>query len=291
MGIVSTGTMDFAEQSNSPRLRRQAATRRIFFRLCGGVAAATLGDGLLEPLEIEARTFDVALPNLPAALDGLKVAQLTDPHRGNLTPDVVIQSAVQLAAAWEPDLVVLTGDYVRWDPANTLPFARMLAPLKPRLGIFGILGNHDYENPDWVASILTRHARVTMLRNASTELAPGLWVAGIEDTLKGIPDAAVALHSVPEAAALLFLTHNPVGVRYVTQRPCLALAGHTHGGQIRVPGLPPHYPPGMEGFTQIDGWGTYDKARLYISRGIGCTGHRIRLNCPPEVTLFTLRTA
>ncbi len=281
--------MNFAKQSNSLRLSRLAINRRIFFRLCGGVAAITLAEGLREPFDLDASVFEVALPNLPTALDGLKVVQLTDPHRGNLTPDSVIQAAVRQAATWEPDLVVLTGDYVRWDPADTLPFAKLLTTLKPRLGIVGVLGNHDYENPDWVSSILTRYAGVTMLRNASTELAPGLWVSGIEDTIKGLPDAMAALQSIPEAAALLFLTHNPVGVRYVVERSCVALAGHTHGGQIRVPGMAPHYPPGMDGFPQIDGWGTYDKARLYISRGIGCTGHRIRLNCPPEVTLFTLR--
>ena len=263
----------------------------MFFRLCGGVTAAVLAEGLAEPFTIEARTFDFPLPQLPRSLDGLKVAQLTDPHRGNLTPDAVIQAAVRQIAAWEPDLVVLTGDYVRWDPMDTLPLAKLLATLTPRLGMMGILGNHDYQNPDWVSSILTQHAGVTMLRNASQELAPGLWVSGIEDTIKGIPDPSHALKDVPESAALLFLTHNPVGVRFITERPYLALAGHTHGGQVRVPGLPPHYPPGMEGFPQIDGWGSYNKAHLYISRGVGCTGYPIRINCPPEVTLFTLRAA
>ncbi|WP_309711172.1 metallophosphoesterase [Armatimonas sp.] len=283
--------MNFAEQSNSPKLTRRAATRQVFLRLCAGVAAVTLAEGLAEPFLIEARTFDAVLPNLPPALEGLKVVQLTDPHRGNLTPDSVIEAAVRQAAAWKPDLVVLTGDYVRWDAADTLPFAKLLAMLSPRLGIIGVLGNHDYQNPDWVSSLLTEHAGVTMLRNANLELAPGLWVSGIEDTIKGMPNTDLALKDIPEGDALLFLTHNPVGVRYVTGRPCIALSGHTHGGQVRVPGLPPHYPPGMQGFAQIDGWGTYDKAQLYVSRGIGCTGYPIRLNCPPEVTLFTLRAA
>ena len=283
--------MNFAKQSNSPTPSRHDATRRGFFKLCAGVTAAALAEGLVEPFTLEAISHEILLPNLPKALGGLKVVQLTDPHRGELTPDSIIRAAVRQAAAWQPDLVVLTGDYVRWDAADTLPFAQLLEPLTPRLGMVGILGNHDYEYPNRVARTLTDVAGVQMLRNANLEIASGLWVSGIEDTWKGIPDPAEALQRVPGDAALLFLTHNPVGVRYVQDRPCIALSGHTHGGQFRVPGIAPHFPPGMEGFAQIDGWGTYDKARLYISRGIGCTAYPIRLNCPPEVTLFTLRAA
>lgn len=283
--------MNFVKQSASSPLERREATRRVFLRLCVGAAAAVLAEGLSEPFGIEAVAHEVVLPGLPKALDGLRVAQLTDPHRGNLTPDAVIQAAVRHAAAWQPDLVVLTGDYVRWDPADALPFAKMLAPLTPRLGIVGVLGNHDYEDPQKIVRTLTETAGVRVLRNSSEELAPGLHLAGIEDTWKGAPNPSLALNAVPDDAALLFLTHNPVGVRFVADRPCLALAGHTHGGQFRVPGIAPHFPPGMDGFTQIDGWGTYDKAQLYVSRGIGCTAYPIRLNCPPEVTLFTLRVA
>jgi uncharacterized protein len=281
--------MNFAKQSNSKVLSRPVLTRRTFFRLCGGVTAVGLADGLVEPFSLEATAHEVSLPNLPAALDGLKVVQLTDPHRGDLTPDAVIRAAVRQAAAWEPDLVVLTGDYVRWDAADALPLARLLSPLRPRLGMLAILGNHDYENPERLVRTLTETAGIRLLRNASVELAPGLFVSGIEDTWRGVPDPGTALQGVPGDAALLFLTHNPVGVRFVQNRACLALAGHTHGGQICVPGLSPHFPPGMEGFDRIAGWGTYGGARLYISRGIGCTAYPVRLNCPPEVSLFTLR--
>ena len=104
-------------------------------------------------------------------------------------------------------------------------------------------------------------------------------------------DVQRALAPLPLDAGFLFLTHNPVGVAMVQHRDCIALAGHTHGGQLRFPGVPPHFPPGMEGFPQIDGWGCYGKARLYISRGIGCTAYPLRVNCPPELTLLTLRAS
>lgn len=286
--------MNFAEQSNHSSKSshsRGALTRRGFLQLATGAAAALGADGLVEPFLLDTVHFTVPVPYLPPALEGLKVAQLTDPHRGNLTPDAIIREAVRQAAAWQPDLVVLTGDYVRWDVADAAPLARMLAPLQPRLGVLGVLGNHDYLYPDQIARTLTERAGVRMLRNRAQELAPGLWVSGIEDTLKGTVDIARALAPVPADAGLLFLTHNPVGVRLVQQRACVALAGHTHGGQFRAPGIAPHYPPGMAGFSQIDGWGSYGKARLYISRGIGCTAFPLRLNCPPELTLLTLRAS
>lgn len=283
--------MNFVQQSEPQPLTRREATRRVFLKLCVGGAAATLAEGLAEPFALQNTHHELTLPGLPKGLDGLRVAHLTDPHRGSLTPDTVIQEAIAQTIAWKPDLVVLTGDYVRWDPADAQVFARMLAPLhaRARLGMVGVLGNHDYQHPDRVARALTEQAGVTMLRNASQELPSGLFVAGIEDTWMGMPDPERALRDLPADAPLLYLTHNPIGVRFVTERPCLALAGHTHGGQFRLPGVAPHFPPGMEGFSQIDGWGTYGQARLYISRGVGCTAYPVRINCPPEVSFFTLR--
>ena len=266
-------------------------SRRRFlqFSVVGG--AALFADGLTEPFTVEGAHHEVPVPNLPPALDGLKVAQITDTHRGNLTPDAVIREAIALTAAWEPDLVVLTGDYVRWDVVDAGPMAQMLTPLQPRLGIVGVLGNHDYLYPDAIARKLTEIAGVRMLRNHALELAPGFWVSGIEDTLEGVVDVNRALQPIPKDAGFLFLTHNPVGVALVQQHACVALAGHTHGGQFRFPGVPPHFPPGMAGFPQIEGWGSYGKARLYISRGIGCTAYPLRINCPPELTLLTLRAS
>lgn len=280
--------MDFVSQSKKSK---PATSRRRFLQFSVGGAAALFADGLTEPFTVETTRHSIVVPNLPHALDGLKVAQITDTHRGNLTPDAVICEAVRLAAAWKPDLVVLTGDYVRWDVADAGPMAQMLTPLQPPLGIVGVLGNHDYLYPDAIARKLTEMAGVRMLRNAALELAPGFWISGIEDTIEGSVDIERALKPIPKEAGFLFLTHNPVGVALVQQHACVALAGHTHGGQFRFPGIAPHFPPGMAGFPQIDGWGSYGKAKLYISRGIGCTAYPLRINCPPELALLTLRAS
>ncbi len=232
----------------------------------------------------------VFLPDLPTALDGTTLAHLTDLHRGSVTPDGVIAQAVALAQAARPDLVVLTGDFVEASASDAHPLAKLLAPLADApLGVWGCLGNHDYGDADAVTQMLADGANVKMLRNASDKLAPGLWIAGIEDTLHGKPDAQAALANIPANEAALFLTHNPVGVWNVSARSYLALAGHTHGGQIVVPGLPIPVAPGMDGFPLLAGWGTFDKTRLYVSRGVGMGGFPLRFRCRPEVALMTLR--
>ncbi len=276
-----------AEQS-----RRRA--RRAFLRVCGlgalGLLAVPVDARYIEPYCVEATFHEVFLPDLPPNLDGLRVAQLTDLHRGPITPDRTLWDAVALTKAQQPDLVVLTGDYVHRDRRDAAALAHMLAALTPRLGMWGCLGNHDYsDDADSVTRDLANIARVRMLRNDAAQAAPGLWLAGIEDTMRGAPDMVRALAPVPENNAAIVLTHNPVGVFKCDHRRCIALSGHTHGGQVRFPGMAPRLPPGMPGFPLIEGWAVFDQAQLYINRGVGMGGVPFRFNCRPEVAFLTLR--
>jgi predicted MPP superfamily phosphohydrolase len=279
--------------SSRPALSpRRVATRRLFLRLTGmvlGVGAATAVDArYIEPNAVEVTHHNVFLPDLPDELEGMTVAQLTDLHRGPNTPDATIRQAVAATVALKPDLVVLTGDFVDHDPKDALPLVEMLKPLEARLGVWGCLGNHDYRNADKVVEHLTAQNTVKMLRNANQQVAPGLWIAGIEDTVNGHPDTAKAMDGIPSDVATIFLTHNPVGVWSCSDRPHLVLSGHTHGGQILIPGMAPRFPPGMAGFPLIAGWGVFDQARLYVSRGVGMSMLPLRLRCRPEVACFTL---
>jgi hypothetical protein len=225
-------------------------------------------------------------------LDGFRLTHLTDFHRGRVTPDDLLAGAVNVAAALRPDAVMLTGDFVDRDHRDATPLARLLRPLTQAapFGVWGCLGNHDYgTDANRVAAALEGEGGVRVLRNDAAPLAPGLWVAGIDDTWRGRADPAAALRRVPGDAATVFLTHNPVGVFGCDRRTCVALAGHTHGGQVCVPGLPPRRPGGMDGFPYVEGWGVFDRARLYINRGVGMSGLPLRLCCRPEIAVFTLR--
>ena len=273
---------------------RKAATRRMFLRMCGAAAsvgvAAPLDARFVEPYAVQLTRHTVFLPDLPIALDGMTLAHLTDLHRGPITPDAVIAQAVALAKAAKPDMVVVTGDFVEAEHLDAEALAPMLAPLRSvRFGMWGVLGNHDYKGgADAIAQTLAGGG-VQMLRNAAAPIAPGLWVSGIEDTLRGKSDTAAALVRIPAGDAAVFLTHNPVGVWGVADRAYLALAGHTHGGQIVVPGLPVPVAPGMDGFPLLAGWGTFDRTRLYISRGVGMGGFPLRFRCRPEIAFMELR--
>lgn len=273
-------------------LLRKVISRRTVFRSVSGVLGLATAEAVYEPHTLDVTVHEVWLPNLSRALDGFRVALLTDLHRGTLTPDAAIEDAVAAALRFRPHAVALTGDFIRARVSDIEPCATLLAPLGGVPSI-GCLGNHDYNDPEAPGRLvrhLDAHAGVRMLRNASCEVAPGLFFAGIEDTVKGAPDSRTALARVPEDAALVFLTHNPAGVQRVRHLPCVALSGHTHGGQVRVPGFPPHRAPGMEGMPIVAGWGTFGEANLYISRGVGQTGLGLRLNCPPEVALITFRS-
>jgi predicted MPP superfamily phosphohydrolase len=188
-----------------------------------------------------------------------------------------------------PDVIALNGDFnALGAPADACGevLARMHAPL----GMFATLGNWDYGHPvaNW-RSFLAGHG-VRLLTNEASPVTEGLWVAGLDDALVGWPDADAALASVPPGVFVIGLIHCPVLFDDVATRFPLVLAGHTHGGQIRIPGLRPLYLP-RGCWPYVAGWYERDGSRMYVSRGLGSPGLPIRIACPPEVALFELGPA
>ncbi len=274
--------------------RKQAGRRRFLKRF--GIGLGVCAGIYTEARYIEPRVLDVSrhvayLPELPLALDGLLVAHLSDLHHGPITPVETIRDAVTAVVEASPGVVMLTGDFIHNHIEQAADLATILGPLHAvPLGLFACLGNHDYRDRtgDLVAMALLKSG-IAVLRNESHVATSGLSVVGIEDTTRGLPDPLRALAGVPADAACVFLTHNPVGIWGATRRSCLALSGHTHGGQVRIPGMPIRRPVGMEGFPLLEGWGAFDRARLFISRGVAMMGIPLRFRCPPEVALITLK--
>jgi predicted MPP superfamily phosphohydrolase len=124
--------------------------------------------------------------------------------------------------------------------------------------------------------------------NEAREVRPGLWLAGLDDDLSGAPDVAAAEREVPVGGFVLGLFHSPASFGRVAGRWPLALAGHTHGGQVRVPLLPPLWLPGGSG-DYVAGWYEEAGSRLFVSRGVGTSIAPLRFFCRPEVALVTLR--
>jgi predicted MPP superfamily phosphohydrolase len=185
-----------------------------------------------------------------------------------------------------PDVIVLNGDLgaIGGPPDACGP---VLAGLRAPLGVWATLGNWDYGNPvaDW-GEFLGAHG-VRLLRNASTPLSDRVWLAGLDSALVGWPDLDTALSGVPAGAFVVLAVHCPVLLEDVAGRVPLVLAGHTHGGQVLVPGLPPLYMPrGCKPY--VSGWYERGSTRMYVSRGIGCPSLPVRIACPPELAMFEL---
>jgi uncharacterized protein len=190
----------------------------------------------------------------------------------------------------KPDLIVITGDSVPDHETGVTPepVAEVFRRLRAPLGIFSVLGN--WENWRRVARdpAFHRAAGVTLLVNEARRVRDDLWVVGLDDALSGDPaDAPTAVAQVPKGVAGVVLMHSPEYFDRLPDTPLVVLAGHTHGGQVRVPGLRPLWlPPGCGPY--VEGWYRRGSLRLFVSRGVGTSILPARFWCRPELAVITL---
>lgn len=232
---------------------------------------------------------DLGVIGLPPALDGLRVGLITDVHHSAFVSADDVARAVSLVAGASPDLVVLGGDYVSFaDRRFVGPVAELLAPLAfaPH-GSFAVLGNHD-DDRDMAAALQTRG--FTVLRDQRTVLSVGgerLDVAGIRFWTRTAGDIARVLRGT--GGTTLLLAHDPRRlVEAAALDVQLVLSGHTHGGQAVLPGL-----GAIAGrkFPVLAGTATRENTSIFVSRGVGTVYVPVRLNCPPDVAVLTLRAS
>ena len=249
-----------------------------------------------EPDWIEVTHHQVKLPALPAAFDGFRIAQISDIHLedGDMTAD--LPRICQLVSTQNADAIVITGDYVTV-PGNANPddLMRGLAHLNAPSGVFGILGNHDlWSGPD-VRVVQETLARtpVQLLVNQTHVWQRGgarLHLAGFDDFWSGTRDFDGVAAQVPDGEAAIALGHEPDFAVEVaqTQKFGLMLSGHSHGGQIALPGgIPIHVPQYARQFPR--GWYEVNGLKLYTNRGLGTVGISMRFCARPEISVFTLR--
>jgi predicted MPP superfamily phosphohydrolase len=276
-------------------------TRRDFLKFsslaaAGGLITATtaaLFNDESNTLSIEHIT--IPIPNLQPALEGFKIVQMSDIHLYPFTKLELVQRAVQVSNSLKPDITVLTGDYVWRNLSAINDLTPALAELDAKYGVFATMGNHDYWLNVEVIKESFKSVGLPVLENQgvtfSVDGAP-LHLAGLDDGWSGNPDLEVAMQGAPEGAPVVLLMHEPDLADIYSQDPriSLQLSGHTHGGQIRIPGIGalvhPHLGKKYDfGLYNVNGmW-------LYTNRGIGCISEPIRLNCPPEISEFTLARA
>ncbi len=238
---------------------------------------------------------DVHIPGLPSGLDGLRLAQVSDVHLpGN---QIAARAALEHLHHERPDVVVLTGDMTE-SPLAMDGVRSFAAEARGSLATVALLGNWEYRAGVEGAMALDtyRSAGVDLLVNRSKTVDVGgspLTLVGLDDLLSGHPDLARARLDVVPGSTEIWLVHEPVFAAKppvgLSARPAMLLAGHTHGGQIRIPLLPPVKPEGAGRF--LEGWYRDTFAPLYVSRGVGTTGIPARFRCPAELPIFTLRAA
>ena len=243
---------------------------------------------------------DIFLKRWPARMDGFTIALLTDLHYDPIFSVHPIQSAVDIVNRLRPDLIALTGDFVtspligdrRKGAADAEPCAELLRRLQAPCGRWAVMGNHDVSVGARPVTGALQHAGINVLSNGAVPIEGNggrFWLAGVKDAMRSNADVSAALQPVSTGEPVVLLAHEPDYADVVQRFPVdLQLSGHSHGGQIRLPLIRPVYLPEMARKYFL-GLYRIGNLTLYTSPGVGTIRVPARLNCPPEVTLLTLR--
>lgn len=252
----------------------------------------------LEPASLRNEDYDLAIPHWPQACDGLRIAILTDLHVGSPFNGLgKLERIVELTRKSGSDLILLAGDYVIHGvlggkfiapEALTASLRKLSAPL----GVFAVLGNHDW----WYDASATRRALaaagITVLEDSAVSIQSAgcrFWLAGIGDFWESDHNIAAALAAVPATAAVIALTHNPDIFPEIPPRVALTIAGHTHGGQVYMPFIGRPVVPSEYGERYAIGHIVESGRHLFVSPGLGTSILPVRFLVPPEISVLAIR--
>jgi predicted MPP superfamily phosphohydrolase len=242
--------------------------------------------------DIEVTRHEVTVEDLPASFDGYRIAFLTDTHVASFMRRGFFREVVAQTMRFQPDLILLGGDFVTWERHIPLMAELLLTDLSAPDGVYAVLGNHDYwANADGVIAAMTSRG-VRFVVNRSVTIQRGddrIALAGIDELYRGTPDINAAFALVDPRIPCLGLSHHPDIIELLGDRRVdLLVCGHTHGGQIRVPFFGALVVPSKHEGRYASGFHRKGGVLLYVSRGIGAIPP-LRILCKPEVATFVLR--
>lgn len=280
--------------------RPASRSRRVL--LLGGAGFVLTGYGAaVERVNYQVRSFKLYLPDLPPGLEGLRIVLMADLHCGPVNRPSSLRKAQRLANDCRPDLVLMPGDFVHYSHSYFSEAAEWLQGLRPQIpgAVITSWGNHDHWNGIERAHGVLGASQGHRLREQCLVLTEqrtleqtgkGLWLCGLDDLWEGKPDLSGTLRGIPGNQPRLVLCHNPdVAEEQSGGRVDLMVSGHTHGGQISLPGMGCPIVPSHYGQKYAAGWvvgpGGYP---VYVTRGLGVGAVPVRLGVRPEITVFEL---
>lgn len=293
---------------NSKSSPLAGAAAGVVLGFAGAVAAYAT---LVEPAWVEVTHHKLPVNHIPPEWDGARIAHLSDLHYGNPRSHRLIHDAVQVVNDFEPDLVVITGDFLVDRPEQVGPCLELLARVRSRHGIVAVMGDHDtwrdvrYQRacrpggklgpkvivpvPGFLDGL--RSYGIRLLRNDAVELPGGFLIAGVEPRTARVQwdDLDLALNRCGGRTPHLLLSHAPDLIVDASRHGVpLMLAGHTHGGQVVIPGYGPPVTHCHLHRRHAAGWSEMDGTKLFTIRGLS-SHYSLRFLCRPEIALHVAR--
>ena len=247
---------------------------------------------LNEANSLSLEKVEIKLKRLPKKLDGFRIIHLSDIHHSPFTDLEHISRAVKIANRLNPDMFVLTGDYVSHEDEYIAPVAKVLGELRAEFGTHACLGNHDHWTDAEVVTESFRSENINVLINEGFRLQvrdSSFWLAGVDDYMVGKTDIAASMRGAFPDEMKMLLAHNPIIIHQAAKLGIdLMLSGHTHGGQVKVRDAKKRIFPKRK---LSSGLHRRKNTQIYITRGIGTVVLPVRYQCPPEISLIELRCA
>jgi uncharacterized protein len=285
---------DRVELDNVKAKSESLMSRRRFLRYAGFASAATLLGGAVtvaQSYRFEVNHYTRTLPNLKAPL---RIAHLSDLHYSPYSQESSVKAWVDATLEESPDMVLLTGDFIDHRTQGSFtPLVRQLERLQPPLGVYGVWGNHDYDQGVARRDELNaafQDAGIRILVNEGVNVRDDLFITGIDDLWKGNHNLHAALGNRPTDRACIFMCHIPdilPGIAEYGYSADLTLSGHNHGGQVKLPFVGAMAVPSKYGSRFLEGWFS-EPTLAFVSRGLGFSVLPVRVGSMAEVVIIDL---
>ncbi|ABC28406.1 predicted phosphohydrolase [Hahella chejuensis KCTC 2396] len=276
---------------------------KVFRRIMMGLAMLSIALGVwafwIEPASLVDNEVSIAIHPWPQSCDDLQVAVIADLHVGSPHNGLSrLRELVDETNALKPDLILLAGDFViqgviGGEFAEPRDIAAELDRLQASLGVYAVMGNHDWWHGPQLILDAFAGTHIEFLEDASKELTQGdcrFWLAGVSDYWEGAHDIGKALADIPAEAPILAFTHNPDVFYDFPHRVSLTFAGHTHGGQVNLPLIGRPIVPSQYGERFAIGHIDEDGRQMFVTPGVGTSILPVRFRVPPEISLVTLKS-